>query len=276
MSDAEELTGYIDIWWQSIDDFTRLVEELDPTDWARATDLPGWDVHAVVAHTAHLEALLVGAPGDDQVDIGEPEHVKNPMGSFTEQGVVARRDRTPDELLAELRESATTRHTQHLASPPTDADADAPGVFGAIGWSWRTLLRNRPLDVWMHEQDIRRAVQRPGNLDSPAAHHVVTIFSAALPVVVGKRVSPPAGTSIALHVEGQLPLAVRINDEGRAEQVAADGEMTARLHLGVEAFTVLGGGRRSAADVEAEPGAVTVEGDQELGRRVLEALAVTP
>ncbi|CAM3324678.1 maleylpyruvate isomerase family mycothiol-dependent enzyme [Nocardioides dubius] len=276
MSDAEELTGYIDIWWQSIDDFTRFVEELAPAEWSNPTDLAGWDVHAVVAHIAHLEALLAGTAHDDHVDVGTPEHVKNPMGTFTEQGVAARRDRTPDELIAEIRASATTRHTQHLAEPPSDAAAPAPGLFGAIGWNWQTLLRNRPLDVWMHEQDIRRAVGRPGNLDSPAAGHVLTVLGAALPVVVGKRVAPPAGTVVTLHVDGHPSRAVRINEAGRAEAAEADAAATASVRLTRHAFAVLAGGRRSAEQVLAEPGQVLLEGDVELGRQVLAAMAVTP
>ena len=46
---------------------------------------------------------------------------------------------------------------------------------------------------------------------------------------------------------------------------------TVTLRMGVEAFTVLSGGRRGPADVD-----VAVEGDQRLGARVLAALAVTP
>lgn len=275
MSDAEELTGYIDIWWQSIDDFTRLVEELAPADWATPTDLAGWDVHAVVAHIAHLEALLAGV-AHDQVDVGTPAHVKSPMGTFTEQGVAARRDRSPDELIAEIRSSATTRHTEYLAAPPTEAAAAAPGLFGALGWDTRTLLRNRPLDVWMHEQDIRRATGRPGNLDSPAAGHVLDMLGASLPVVVGKRVAPPADTTVALHIADHAPRAVRVNDAGRAEAAVPDAPATTRLHLTRSAFAALAGGRRSAEQVEAEPGQVAIEGDVELGRRVLAAMAVTP
>ena len=58
--DREELAGYVDVWWRAIDDFTHLLEALDDVDWTAATDLPGWDVHAVAAHTAHLEAILAG------------------------------------------------------------------------------------------------------------------------------------------------------------------------------------------------------------------------
>ena len=75
----------------------------------------------------------------------------------------------PDAIINEIREAATTRHTALLADPPTDGDGASPTpIFGGVPWNWRTLLRNRPLDVWMHEQDVRRAVGRPGGMDTRA------------------------------------------------------------------------------------------------------------
>jgi len=119
MSDSDRLTGYVEVWWQAIDDFTTLLEQLPAEDWSTPTDLPGWDVRAVAAHTAHLESLLAGGQ-HDEVEIGSPDHVRGPMGTFTEQGVVARRDRSPDELINEIRSSATTRHTALRAEPPAE------------------------------------------------------------------------------------------------------------------------------------------------------------
>ena len=55
--DQDLLSGYADVWWQAIDDFTRLLESLDPEDWDRPTDLAGWDVRAVASHVAHLERV---------------------------------------------------------------------------------------------------------------------------------------------------------------------------------------------------------------------------
>ena len=104
MSDRERLAGYVEIWWQAVDDFTVLLEELPPDAWSTPTDLPGWDVHAIAAHTAHLEHVLAG--GDEEtVEVGEPDHVKSWMGLYTEQGVVARSRHSPDDLINEIREA---------------------------------------------------------------------------------------------------------------------------------------------------------------------------
>ena len=271
MTDEETLRGYVEVWWQAVDDFTHLLEELGPDDWDRQTDLPGWDVRAIAAHAAHLEAVLAGAP-DETVDVGERAHVRGVIGAYTEQGVVARADASPDDLINELRESATKRKTALLDHPPADAAAKPDNVFGALGWSWATLLRNRPVDLWMHEQDVRRAVGRPGNLDSPAAVHTSTYLAESLPVVVARRVGAPAGTTVVLEVAGQAPTAVEVGDDGRGRLLdAPPAEPTVRITTDRESFTLLAGGRRAP-----EEGRVVVTGDEALGRQVLDTMAVTP
>ncbi len=272
MDDSQDqLSGLVEVWWRAVDDFSTLLEEVPPDQWGTPTDLPGWDVFALAAHTAHLEHLLAGGE-HEEVDIGEVEHARGMMGRFTEQGVAARRGRTPDEVINQLRESATARHTALLADPPTDPDAPAPGLFGALGWSTRTLLRNRPLDIWMHEQDARRAVGRPGNLDSPPAVHAVDYLSESFGLVLAKRAGAPAGTTAVLSVSGHRDRAFEVGDDGRGRPLTSPPESpTLSLATDRESFVCLAGGRRTPP-----PGAVVVEGDQELGARVLASMAVTP
>lgn len=266
-----DLTPYVDLWWSSIDDFTHLLEELAPEEWATPTDLPGWDVRAVAAHTAHLEHVLSGGTHDD-VEVGEVPHARGFMGQFTEQGVVARRDRSPDELVNEIRESATATHTAILTDAVPVPEAPARDPFGAIGWTNHTLWRNRPLDLWMHEQDVRRAVGRPGNLDSPGARHTVDYLSDSLGLVLAKRAKAPAGTTLRLEVAGHAPRAWVVNDAGRGEEVSEAPEAAdVVLRFTPEAFILVAGGRRGPAQVD-----VVVEGDTALADRVLTSMAVTP
>ncbi len=270
-NDTQRLAGYIEVWWQAIDDFTALVEQVPEAEWSAPTDLPGWDVHAVVAHVAHLEALVAGA-AHDEVEIGEPPHVRGLMGKFTEQGVVARRDRSPDELINEVRSAATTRHTALLADPPTDPGVTAPGLFGMLGWTTEKLLRNRPLDVWMHEQDVRRAVGRPGNLDGPAGIHAADYLAESLGFVLVKRAQAPAGSTVVLEIADHAPHAFTVNDEGRGERLTEPpAEPTTRIAMDRATFIELAGGRRPVDD-----SAIRIDGDSDLGRRIVDGLAVTP
>lgn len=270
MTDQDRLTALVAVWWEAIDSFTHLLEHVGDDQWTTPTDLPGWDVHAVAAHTAHLEALLAGRPHDD-VEVGEAPHARGMMGQFTEQGVVARRAHPADAVITEIRESATARHTQLLADPPTDASAPAPGAFGAIGWTTGLLLRNRPLDVWMHEQDVRRALDLPGNLDSAPARHATDYLLESLPFMVAKRAGAPVGSVVRLEVDGHEPVTAVVGEDGRGRTGTTADEAAATLAMDRETFVLLAGGRRDAA-----PGSVRVSGDTALGDRVLASMAVTP
>lgn len=268
--DAALLWSYVEAWRRAVADFLALVRSLDEDQGDLPTDLAGWDVRDLVAHTAHLEAVLAGAP-EETVEVAESPHIIGLMGLYTEQGVLARRGRRIAQLADELEDAAARRFAALKADPPTDGAASPPKTPGDIGWDTRTLLSNRPLDVWMHEQDIRRAVGRPGGYDSPAAAHTINVFGRTLPMVLGKRVGPSPGTGVVVSVpEFGHTWGVRMGDDGRA----AFGDVASpavRITLSAEDFVVLAGGRRT---VELTSPAIV--GDTALGQRLLESLAVTP
>ena len=272
MSDADRLQQHIDIWRTMVAENVALLRELDPDDWAKPTDLPGWNVRYVAAHLAHLESELAGNP-QQQVDVPEAPHIKSPMSVFTESGPLARADWSTDQIIDELESSAAKRDEALRAMMPLDPAAPGDGFAGGVGWDWATLLSNRVIDQWMHQQDIRRAVDRPGGLAGPGGAHALAVFSRGLPYVVGKRVSPPPGTSVALDITGEHPaeLAAAVGDDGRATRVApAPAEPTVRIGMDFETFIVLSGGRRTPEQVTT-----TVTGDTSFGDAVLANLAVT-
>jgi uncharacterized protein (TIGR03083 family) len=272
-SDADRLAAYVEAWAAAVDETVALLRSLDPADWDRPTDLVGWDVRAVAAHLAHLESELAGNE-QQPVQVPELEHITSPMGYYTEMGPIARRSWPVEEIVAELEQAAATRLAELRAEPPTDGHGKPTRTPGGIGWDWSTLLSNRVVDVWMHQQDIRRAVGRPGGMDSLGAEHTVAVFARSFGYAVGKRVEPAAGTSVVLDVTGLRPvhLAVRVGDDGRAvpADLTAD-EADVALSMDLETYVILAGGRRAPEDVQ-----VKVEGDEALGGRVLAALAVTP
>ncbi len=271
MSDAERLAGYVEVWKSAVDDFVALLEQVPEEDWSTPTDLPGWDVKALAAHTAHLEGRLAGNP-EESAEVGEPEHVTGLMGLYTEIGVVNRRDRSGAEIVAEIREVTDRRYQQLTANPPTDGSAKPEVIFGGVPWNWETLLRNRPLDVWMHEQDARRALGRPGGLASPAAQHTTDYLLEGFGYVLAKKAGAPAGTTVVLRVDGSEPFAFAVNDAGRGERLAEPPEdPTVELSTDRESYIVMAGGRRAP-----EPNAVHLRGDAALGERLVAAMATTP
>jgi uncharacterized protein (TIGR03083 family) len=271
MNDQQELAGYVEVWWQAVNDFLGLLESVPEDEWGTPTDLSGWDVKAVASHVAHLEGILAGAP-EETAEVGEPEHVTGPMGLYTEIGVVNRRASSADAILNEIREATTARHTRLVSDPPTDGSALPTPIFGGVPWDWRRLLRNRPLDVWMHEQDVRRAVSRPGGMDTAPAKHTAEYLAESLGYVLAKRLGAPAGTSLVLEMSGSEPFAFEVDENGRGHRLETPpDDPSATVRMDRESFIVLAGGRR-----DAEPGAVTVEGDQALGQQLVAKLATTP
>jgi uncharacterized protein (TIGR03083 family) len=269
--ERSRLAALVETWRDAIAEFVSLARDIPEEHWERPTDLDGWSVKDNVAHTAHLEAVLAGAP-EETCEVAEAPHLTGLFNYYTEQGVVARRDRDMSALADEIEQSAAARYAELQADPPTDGSAAPPRTPGSVPWDFDTLLNNRTVDVWMHEQDIRRAIGRPGGYDTPAAAHTIGRFGGALPMVLGKRVSPPPGTSVRVDVpEADASWTVRIGDDGRAAFTDDVDQPTVRVTLSAEDFVVLAGGRRSLEDTTP-----SIEGDEALGRALLSSLAVTP
>jgi uncharacterized protein (TIGR03083 family) len=273
MSDVDRLQRNIDVWRVMVAENVTLLRQLDPADWAKPTDLPGWNVRYIAAHLAHLESDLAGNP-QQHVDVPEAPHIKGPMNVFTESGPLARADWTTEAIIDEIESSAAKRATALGAMMPLDPTAPGDGIAALAGWDWATLLSNRVLDQWMHQQDIRRAVDKPGGLAGPGGAHALATFSRSVPYVVGKRIGPPPGTTVVLDITGDHPatLGVAVGEDGRAARLdTIPNDPTARIDMDFESFIVLSGGRRTPDQVAA-----TVTGHTELGDAVLANLAVTP
>lgn len=271
-SDQQALLHLVEVWHRAAQDVITLLRSVEADQWATPTDLPGWDVRAIAAHLAHLESELAGNP-QQQVEVPDVAHVKGMLGRFTEAGVIARSSWSTDEILDELESSVEKRYAELTGTPPTDGSAPATGFAEFIGWSWQTLLTNRPLDLWMHEQDVRRALDRPGGLDSPGAVHTARVYARSLPYVLGKKVGAAPGSTVVLDITGAQPqvLAAEVGADGRGAAVhQLAEEPTTRIALDFEAWILLAGGRREPSDVSVE-----VHGDEELGHRLLDNLGVT-
>ena len=63
-------------------------------------------------------------------------------------------------------------------------------------------MRIRAFDCWLHEQDIRDAVGRPGGEEGPAAEAALDEIAAALGYVVGKKAGAPQGSRVRFELTG--------------------------------------------------------------------------
>jgi len=258
-----------------------LAKACTAADLARPTECPGWTVHDQISHVVGVESWLAGHK-DPRVKMPAYEHIRNAFGKRVEYAVEVRRARTGPEVVAEL-EDVLAQRLSTLRSPAITDTSIVAGPFGPD--TAVTVLRLRTFDVWAHEQDIRTALGKPGNLDSPAAEVFLGSVMHELPKLIAKGAGLEPGHLVRINVTGplaaQIGVMVGVDEQGRlrghavsADEVPADevpGQEATTVSLSMEAFTRRAAGRRSVSDT-----AYDVVGDDAIARRVLEALVTTP
>jgi uncharacterized protein (TIGR03083 family) len=249
--------------WASID---RLCSGLPAGQWDLPTGCPGWTVKDQVSHLVDYEARAAGVPAPRH-EPGPLPHVKNEMGRANEVGVDARRAMPGAAVLDEFRQVTAGRLAQLRRLTPGDLTAQTatPAGPGTVA----DLLTMHVMGSWSHEQDIRRALGRPGHTEGPAAEEALAYFSRFLPYLVGKRAAAPDGAKVVFRIGARPPVAVEVAG-GRGRLASDPGDATVDLAIPVTTFAALVGGR---SDV---PGDTVISGDQRLGRRVLESMAFLP
>jgi uncharacterized protein (TIGR03083 family) len=255
--------------WAAID---ALLAGLDAPGWSMPTTLPGWTVHDVVAHLIGTESRLAGEQDPlASFDTSALTHVRNAVGATNEHWVRSLRAAPPDEMRQRFRD--ITRRRAETLTAMGQGEFDAPTQTPVGPAPYRRFMEIRVFDCWLHEQDIREAVARPGHEDGPCAEASVEEVVRALGFIVGKQAAAPQGSTITFDLTGPIHRRVHVAVEGRAGVVAElDRPATATLHLTSSLFVRLAGGR---ADAVSRLSAIVFDGDLDLGRRVAHNLAFT-
>jgi uncharacterized protein (TIGR03083 family) len=260
---ATTLAEYVTALEQTWTGLVSVVSDLTEAEWDTPTELPGWSVKDNVSHIVGVELFLMGEPFPDHV-VSDLPHVRNDAGRWVEVPVDLRRPSPGAAVLAELREVTDRRLKELRALDEAALDTVVTGVLG-FQQPLKHLLGLRVFDSWAHEQDVRRALGRPGGLSSDAAwltRRRLLLAMSGLPVAAGRTaafvLSDPASEATltfgASYVDGAAP----------------DADVT--LAMPYETFVRLGMGRAHWPDVSG----VTVTGDAALGDEVLRQLAITP
>lgn len=257
-----ELDERIAAWRQSFDSVLAAGEALSGRDWNAPTECPGWNVKDVYSHLVGLELWM---------SAGHPRPERG-LAQVADEPVAARRQASPAAVLAELRSVYRHRCEQITAIGPD------PGQPAFTAWGQPaplgTLWQHRAFDVWVHEQDIRRAVGAPGNLDSPGALVAREMFTSSLPLVVARRAAAPPGSVVRFSVEGPVAFdhCILAGDDRRGRLAPESaGKVTTMLSMDWESFARLACGR-----ILPDRAAVGMTGDTGLGARVLAHLSITP
>lgn len=252
----------------------ELLSGLDSTDWSRATGCPGWSVRDVAAHVLHdqIRRLSAGRDGHPGGVFGAGETVAEFVNRTNEEFVRTARQFSP-RLVAGL-----------LAELGGQLDGfwavrDLTGAAGA-GVSWAVPEGRSPawLDIareytefWVHQQQIRDAVGRPGAAGPALLRPVLDTFLRALPLTL--RPAPAAeGALVRVSVPGPaggLWTAVR----GPRRWALTPSGVPAAAEVEIEADTLWRLATRGITPDEAR-GRTTARGDLALVAAVLEIVSI--
>ena len=245
---TEESIALLVTCWASI---RELCTPLSPAEWDTATDCPGWSVRDNLSHLIAIERRLLGLPADPAL-AEYPAFVQNDIGRFNEDAIALRRHKPGAVVLAEFNE-VTAQREQALAAMSTED-------FDKVGWSpvgevpYRQFMIVRLFDCWAHEQDIRRAVARPGHLTGPVVDAAMALHAGSLGFVVGKKAGAPDGSIVEFTVTGPTAAHYLVEVQGRRAALVDRPSATpnATLTCDTEAFNALLCGRWSADDALAQ------------------------
>jgi hypothetical protein len=174
-----------------------------------------------------------------------------------------------------------TKRLLQFDDPALTLESEMKGVGGPAPAG--EVLRERIMDIWTHVQDMRQALGRPGDLDSPGAAVFMDILCEELPRLVARDAGIEAGNVVIFDITGPV-----IGRAGVRVEVAEDGsplgtplftgtvhdhpedEQVTTITLSTDAITRRAAGRGSLGDIH-----YSVQGDEGVAVRVLLALPIT-
>ena len=207
----QQLVNMMEHVWRSIGE---LCDGLTEAEWKTPTDCPGWSVQDQISHLAGSETGILGDPDPDHTPSEEAlAHTRSEQGQRNEIVVDWRRPWAGAQVLSDFR-AKTTRRVEFLRSrSDDDFAAEMQTPVGPAPMS--EFISIRIMDAWVHEQDIRRALNRPGHYDSPAAAHALNRIIRAMPFVAARRAQAPDGATVVIDIGGPAGTAHSHRRRGR-------------------------------------------------------------
>ncbi|MFD9958231.1 maleylpyruvate isomerase family mycothiol-dependent enzyme [Amycolatopsis sp. NPDC058986] len=180
-----------------------LLASLDAADWAKPTVCPGWDVHDVTAHILndYLRRISGSRDGHPGAVFADDETLPAYLARTNEEFVRAARQCSPRTMIALLAHLGP-----QLDAVWADTDLRGPAHLN-VSWAgpgespaWLDIARDYT-EFWVHQQQIRDAVSRPGADEPTLLHPVLAAFAHALPTALRAQDRPP-GTTVLVEVTG--------------------------------------------------------------------------
>lgn len=174
----------------------ELLGAAGPDDWDRPTVCEGWTVHDLVAHLIGVDLANVARRRDGHAVALPP----GGLAAFNDQWVDSCRRLSAVELRAMV-DLASGWFADWAETTDPDAAAEAPSWAGAgAAPLWLDVAREYT-ERWVHQQQLREAIGRPGLDSARFVAPVITTFVHALPVALAPH-DAPAGTTVVYAVTG--------------------------------------------------------------------------
>jgi len=254
----------------------ELLSSLTPEEWDLQTTAPLWKVRDVAAHLVDTTLRKLSMVRDscyvETVNIGSPQDLISLVNRLNREGVTVYRRLSPRVLIDMMKEAC-----QQSAAFHESLDPFAPAAF-AVSWAgeekslnWFDTARELT-ERWHHQQQIRQATNRPGIMTPELYHPVLDCFVRGLPHIY-RAVEAPAGTLLLLEICGECGgrWLLSRGSTGWGLGKLSEGEFASRVRIPQElAWRVFTKGiNRDSARAQIE-----IEGDQDLGERVLQLTAI--
>lgn len=265
-NDRDTLVAALEAEFDSLLDLGR---DLDPLQWDVPSEAPGWTVKDNFSHIIGTELMLLGRP-DEQIDVGDPPHMKNEIGKFNEVAVATRRDKSGQEVLAEFAMVAGQRKA--ALQGMSDEDFEAESFTPAGRDTYGRFMQIRVFDCWIHEQDCREALDLPGHHRGPAVEVTLDEMTTAMGFIVGKKAGATDGQSVRFQLRGPTERTIDVAVDGRAKVVEGLDDPTTTITIPTILWIRYAAGRRPGDPEHAD---IRIEGDQDLGHRIIQNAAYT-
>ena len=246
----------------------ELGASLDEAAWKAPSECPGWSVQDNLVHITALERVHPRRP------VADGGRARGPAPREERHRPLQRAlDRVAPCLVRRRCAGGVRRHHRRPHRPAPRArrrrvrrrllDADGAGHGRASSSAFRIF------DSWVHEQDMRRALERPGDLDSDAARFSTQMMLDVLPYVVGKKVGAPDGSTVVLSLTGPLAATTAVGIDRRPRPPARPAPEVPPSRLSLASDDVRAPRLRSASIPTRRWSwaRCAIDGDVELGRR---------
>ena len=256
----------------------NLLADLTPEEWARPTACPGWSVQDIAAH---LLADDVGRLSGGRDDHDNPDFATG-LDISTLPGLIAAIDRqnalwveamrrVSPQVLIDLLRLTGEQTASYFAT------LDLAAIGGPVDWVgpepapvWLDLAREYT-ERWVHQQQIRDAVGRPGLQEPEWFAPVLAAFVLGLPRALGTAGEP--GETVLLTITGEAggQWLARRNAEGWVVAPGQGEAPTAAVTLDQDSawrlFT-----RGLSPDIARQH--ASLSGNQVLASRTLETVSI--